>query len=67
MEENNYNAYSETLSEVPETPEVKQNHYMIKKPFYRKWQFWTIVALVIAILISGTFLIRQYQDHRTAL
>ena len=62
MEENNYNAYSETLSEVPETPEVKQNYYMIKKPFYRKWQFWTIVALVIAILISGTFLIRQHQE-----
>ena len=62
MEANNYNAYSETLSEVPETPEVKQNYYMIKKPFYRKWQFWTIVALVIAILISGTFLIRQYQE-----
>lgn len=69
MEENNYNAYSEASPETQEAPEVKPNYYeeeiypttIVKKPFYRKWQFWTIIALVIAILISGTVLVWQYQ------
>ena len=46
-----------------ETPAVEQAPVMpvasvkAKKPIYKKWWFWTVVGVVLASLVLGTFLL----------